>query len=43
LNPETGLYDAAATPSTGSQTLFDFYAHLISGEARVDLGEHAVF
>jgi divinyl chlorophyllide a 8-vinyl-reductase len=43
LNPDTGLYDAAATPSTGSETLFDFYARLIGGEARVDLGEHAVF
>jgi len=43
LNPETGLYDAAATPSTGSDTLFDFYASLLRGEARVDLGEHAVF
>jgi len=43
LNPETGLYDAAATPSTGSETLFDFYEHLIRGEARVDLGEHAMF
>ncbi len=43
LNPETGLYDAAATPSTGSETLFDFYASLIRGEVRVDLGKHAVF
>jgi divinyl chlorophyllide a 8-vinyl-reductase len=43
LNPETGLYDASATPSTGSQTLFDFYARLIAGEASVDLGDHAAF
>jgi divinyl chlorophyllide a 8-vinyl-reductase len=43
LNTETGLYDAAATPSTGSQTLFDFYARLIAGEASVDLGDHAAF
>jgi divinyl chlorophyllide a 8-vinyl-reductase len=43
LNPDTGLYDAAATPSTGSETLFDFYARLVGSEARVDLGEHAVF
>ena len=25
LDPETGRYDAAATPSTGTETLFDFY------------------
>ena len=43
LNPETGLYDAAATPSTGTQTLFDFYARLVAGEAGVDRGDHAVF
>lgn len=43
LDPETGRYDADATPSTGSETLVDFYARLLRGEARVDLGEHAVF
>lgn len=43
LNPATGRYDAAATPSTGSETLFDFYARLISGEASIDRGDHAVF
>ena len=43
LNPETGLYDAAATPSTGRETLADFYARLVRGEATVDRGEHAVF
>jgi divinyl chlorophyllide a 8-vinyl-reductase len=43
LNPETGLYDAAATPSTGAETLFDFYARLIAGDASVDRGDHAVF
>ena len=26
LNPETGRYDAAATPSAGTETLFDHYA-----------------
>jgi divinyl chlorophyllide a 8-vinyl-reductase len=36
-------YDAEATPETGSETLFDFYARLVRGEATVDLGEHAVF
>lgn len=43
LDPATGLYDAAATPSTGTETLFDFYARLIAGEAVVERGDHAVF
>jgi divinyl chlorophyllide a 8-vinyl-reductase len=43
LDPVTGRYDAAATPSTGSQTLFDHYAALLSGAARTERGEHAVF
>ncbi len=43
LNPETGAYDAAATPSTGTQTLFDYYAALVSGEAAPERGDHAVF
>ncbi len=43
LDPVTGRYDAAATPSFGSETLFDFYARLIKGEAMVDRGDHTVF
>jgi divinyl chlorophyllide a 8-vinyl-reductase len=43
LDPATGRYDAAKTPSAGSETLFDFYARLIKGEASADLGDHAVF
>ncbi len=43
LNPETGRYDAAATPSTGHRTLFDFYADLVSGAAAPERGDHAVF
>jgi divinyl chlorophyllide a 8-vinyl-reductase len=43
LNPATGRYDAAATPSTGTDTLFDFYARLIAGEASIERGDHAVF
>jgi len=31
LDPETGRYDAAATPSTGTATLFDFYRSVIAG------------
>ncbi len=43
LDPATGRYDAQATPSTGTETLFDFYARLVAGEAAVDRGDHAVF
>jgi divinyl chlorophyllide a 8-vinyl-reductase len=43
LNPETGRYDAAATPSTGTETLFDYYARLIDGRATAERGDHAVF
>jgi divinyl chlorophyllide a 8-vinyl-reductase len=43
LNPATGLYDAQATPSTGQQTLGDFYQQLVAGRVRIDRGEHAVF
>lgn len=38
-----GRYDAAATPETGTQTLAQHYAAVLRGEARVDLGDHAVF
>ncbi len=43
LDPHTGRYDAAATPSTGSETLFDFYAKLVDGGAAPERGDHAVF
>jgi len=43
LDPETGRYSAEATPSFGSETLFDFYARLVRGEVSVERGEHAVF
>lgn len=43
LNTATGRYDAEATPSTGTDTLLDFYAQLLRDEAAVDLGDHAVF
>ena len=42
-DPLTGLYDADATPETGTETLFDYYAQVIRGEAAVERGEHAVF
>ena len=43
MDAVTGRYNADATPSTGSETLFDFYARLIGGEARVERGDHSVF
>lgn len=36
-------YDAEATPSTGSTTLFDHYAHLVAGEATHERSDHTVF
>lgn len=43
LNPVTGKYDAAATPSAGADRLVDHYARLLRGAVKADLGEHAVF
>ena len=43
LDPAPGRYDARATPSTGTETLFDHYARLVRGEAVVERGDHAVF
>ncbi len=39
----TGRYDAEATPSTGCDTLFDYYGRLVRGEAVAERGDHAVF
>ena len=38
-----GRYDAAATPSSGHETLFDHYGRLLRGEVAVERGDHAVF
>ncbi|MFG6414993.1 NAD(P)H-binding protein [Roseateles sp. DC23W] len=44
LDPLTGRYEDRLTPSTGRQTLADFYAALASGEAALpERGDHAVF
>lgn len=43
LNTETGRYDAEATPSTGSETLFDYYERVLKGESQAERGDHAVF
>jgi len=43
LDPATGRYDARATPSIGSDTLFAYYARVVRGEAVAERGDHAVF
>ncbi len=44
LNPETGTYDADATPSYGSDILRDFYKRVLKeGMAGQELGDHAMF
>jgi divinyl chlorophyllide a 8-vinyl-reductase len=43
IDPQTGRYDARATPSTGTETLFDFYARLANGGIAPERGDHAVF
>ena len=43
LDPATGRYDADATPSTGTETLFDHYARVLTGSASAQRGAHAVF
>lgn len=44
LDPATGRYDAALTPETGTDTLFEHYRAIISGKAAPDArGDHAVF
>lgn len=43
LDPATGRYDAGATPSTGKETLFGYYAALVAAEAAPERGDHAVF
>jgi divinyl chlorophyllide a 8-vinyl-reductase len=43
LDPETGAYDATLTPSTGRETLFDYYGKLVRGAPAPERGDHAVF
>lgn len=42
-NDETGRYDTAATPSSGSDTLTEHYRRLIDGHDSVERGDHSVF
>ncbi|MDV3350071.1 NAD-dependent epimerase/dehydratase family protein [Leptolyngbyaceae cyanobacterium CCMR0082] len=43
LNPETGLYDADATPETGSDTLFEYLQRLIDGSETADRVDYDLF
>ena len=43
LDPATGRYDAGATPSTGTDTLFDFYARAVADDDLIERGDHSVF
>lgn len=43
LDASSGQYDAEATPETGQDRLFDYYAEVIGGRAEVERGDHAVF
>ena len=40
---QTQKYDENATPSFGTQSLFDHYQQVISGQVEVKLGDHSVF
>lgn len=42
-DPVTGRYDATATPETGTETLFDYYAMLVHDKRGPERGDHAVF
>lgn len=42
-DPVSGRYDEDATPSTGADTLLDYYARVIAGEGAAERGDHAVF
>jgi divinyl chlorophyllide a 8-vinyl-reductase len=42
-DPQGLRYDAQATPSFGTETLFAHYDQLLAGQADAQLGEHTVF
>lgn len=43
IDPETGAYSDALTPSTGADTLGDHYRQLLRGDRQNERREHAVF
>ena len=42
-NAEQGKYDADKTPSTGTETLFEYYAKVIESGVAIERGDHSVF
>jgi divinyl chlorophyllide a 8-vinyl-reductase len=42
-NDKTKRYDEKATPSYGSDQIYDHYAKLVAGDEDADLGDHAAF
>lgn len=42
-DPVAGRYDEDATPSFGTDTLFDYYRAVLDGTETVERGDHAVF
>lgn len=43
LDPETGQYDADATPETGTETLFDYFQRLVDGSETADRVDYDLF
>jgi divinyl chlorophyllide a 8-vinyl-reductase len=43
FDPKTNRYDETLTPSTGTETLFDFYREQMKSEKQIELGDHSVF
>lgn len=43
LDPVTDRYDADATPSTGTETLLEYYHAVLSGTVAIERGDHSVF
>ncbi|MGD1849471.1 MAG: NAD(P)H-binding protein [Cyanophyceae cyanobacterium] len=43
LNPETGEYDADATPETGTDTLGDYFQRLVEGNEKAERVDVAMF
>jgi len=39
----TGRYDEAATPETGTETLFDHYCDVLKRGEMIERGDHSVF
>ena len=43
LDPESGRYDADATPETGQDSLREYHRRLLDGQEQLERGDHAVF